>query len=310
MDSHLELRGCKTNEELHAVVELCDAAFDKTAKEYFERHLFNDTTLSLDDTRILLKDGVIVSSVQVFPRTIYIGGKRVLMGGIGNVATLPSERKKGHAEKVLRDSMDYVKRKGFKVSLLTTTINEFYEKFGFKTIKRQLIHLNVLPRTDQSRVRVVDWGRDMDRVMQLYDEYNTGSTGPIVRDAAYWQTQFGFCGEDEKLFLVWEEGKEIRGYVRGRKDTDSTRILEYAVRDGEEQILRTLLEDLSFRTRQPKLEVFVSGSEKKRLPFLQLSESEVETSFMIAFFDDAFDTDIRMGSLDEGDFTFWLTDYF
>ncbi len=310
MEPRIEIRGCKSSRELHAVVELCNAAFDKTSLEYFERHMFKDETLSFEDSRILVCDGRIVSSVQVFPRTIYIRGKKVPMGGIGNVATLPSERNKGYAGKVMLDAMDYMKQRGFQISLLTTTINEYYERFGFETVRRQLVHMNLIPHTGNPQISVFDCNRDMKGVIGLYDRYNAGSTGPLVRDAAYWQSQLGFCGEDAGLFLVFRDAGEILGYARGRKETASTKILEYAVADGREEIISALFRDLAARTGQPKLDLFVSQAERERLGVLQTEDSEVDTYFMAAFLSGTIDNRVKKAMVDENDFTFWLTDYF
>lgn len=310
MDPQVEIRGCRSRKELQEVVELCDEAFDDTAREYFERHMFKDGTISQEDTRVLVRGGSIVSSVQVFPRTIYMGEKKVRMGGIGNVATLPSERKKGYAEQVMRDAMEFMRQKGFLVSLLTTTINDYYKRFGFQTLNRRLVKTDVIPRQDQSHIEVFDFSRDAAQVMRLYDSDNAKNTGPIVRDADYWRSQIDFCGEDPKLFLVWRDGEEILGYVRGRKETGSTKILEYAFANGREEIPRALFADLAYRAGQPKLDVFVSRTENKRLSLLQSRQSEVDTYFMAAFFGDGIDDRTREGILTHNDFTFWLTDYF
>src|SRR5271169_312186 len=144
-DSALEIRGCRSGEELEEVVSLCDAAFPKTSREYFARHVLKDRTLAPADTRVLVKDRKIVSSVQVFPRTMYCRGEKIGFGGIGNVATLPAEREKGYAGSVLRDALEYIRKKKLPVSLLTTTINPYYAKFGFQTIQRHVVQIE-LPR--------------------------------------------------------------------------------------------------------------------------------------------------------------------
>jgi len=54
MKDRIEIRGCRNYDELLKVVRLCDAAFEKTPYEYFERHILKDVTLSPEDTRILI----------------------------------------------------------------------------------------------------------------------------------------------------------------------------------------------------------------------------------------------------------------
>ena len=147
----IEIRGCNSKEELIEVVELCDSAFPKTRREYFERHVLKDKTLDTNDPRVLLIDGKIVSSVQVFPRTIYVQKDKIQIGGIGNVATLPSERGKGYAGLLIKGSLDYIIKKGYPLSMLASSINPCFEKFGFRRedgYAGEFGHIQVIPDGD------------------------------------------------------------------------------------------------------------------------------------------------------------------
>lgn len=298
-DSLIELRGCKSDEELKKVIDLCDAAFPNTQKEYFERHVLKDRTLLPEDTRILLKEGRIVSSVQVFPRSIYLRGDKIDFGGIGNVATLPLQRGKGYAALVMQDSLDYIRRKNLPISLLTTTINKYYEKFGFQTVKRHVGLIDLPHPQEYSHIRIFDASIDLEKVIRLYDQYNTGSTGAIVRNRDYWMSQFSFCGEDKDLFLVYEERGDILGFVRADKKVDRVQVLEFASADHREEVVRKLFERLACETNLSKLEFFVSQREKSRLTFLDFQPFKIDTDLMVAFVDDNLDVKIKEVLLSE-----------
>ena len=309
-NSRMEIRGCTSLFELEEVVELCDAAFPKTPREYFERHVLKDGTLSRADTRVLLKDGRIVSSVQVFPRTIYILGEKIGMGGIGNVATLPAERNKGYAAMVMRDAIGRIEELNLPISLLTTTINGYYENFGFKTVNRSIGTINMLDGHECPRVRVFDRDCDLEKLTRLYDCYNKDSNGPIVRDAAYWNSQFEFCGEDPGLFFVYDDADGILAYVRAKKEVDKVQVLEHACTEGRDGLLREMFAHLAVRANQPRLELFVSNRERARLASMDFMDSKVDTDMMVRVNKRDLDSDPGKELLREFELTFWLTDFF
>ncbi len=309
-DSRIEVRGCTSTEELKQVVNLCDSAFPKTEKEYFDRHVLRDRTLLPEDTRILMKDGTLVSSVQVFPRTMHLGTSRIEFGGIGNVATLPSERGKGYAALVMQDSLNYIRSKDFPLSLLTTTINKYYEKFGFRTIKRQVGQIDLSHIQEYPWIRIFDARTDLEKVMRLYDQYNAGSTGAVVRNRDYWLSQFNFCGEDKGLFLVYEENGDILGFTRAVKKVDRVQVLEYAFADHSEEIVQKLFDHLAFKTSLPKLEFFVSQRERSRLSIMDFQPFKTDTDLMVVFMDASIDLKMQEVLLSENELTYWLSDFF
>jgi len=176
----IEIRGCSSEEELLNVIEVCDAAFPKTTKEYFERHLLEDKTLGLSDTRVLLKEGKIVSSVQLFPRIISTSSGALRFGGIGNVATLPSERRNGYAGLLLNDALDYLKTQGIPLSILTTHINSYYEKFGFETVRRTIARIESITGKAYNDIRKFEIEKDLRDVANLYNEFNINKSGALV----------------------------------------------------------------------------------------------------------------------------------
>jgi len=308
--SAVEIRGCRTREELEEVVSLCDAAFPKTPREYFARHVLKDRTLAPADTRILVKDGKIISSVQVFPRTMYCRGEKVGFGGIGNVATHPSEREKGYAGSVLRDALEYIRRKKLPVSLLTTTINSYYEKYGFQTIRRHIVEIELPRAGEHPGVRPFDRTRDLLSVMQLYSRFNTRFVGSLVRDAEYWDSQLEFCDEDRSLFYVHETEGELRGFIRAKKETDHVRVLEYGFTGNQQEILPGLFEHLARGAGERRLRVFASDTERPYLSFGNGENVRADTEMMVSIIDPELGPEVRNTLRSNYRLTFWLTDFF
>jgi predicted acetyltransferase len=309
MEEKVEIRGCKSSQELIEVVELCDKAFDNTPYEYFERHLLKDKTLSLNDTRILLVDNQIVSSVQVFPRVMYIKEEKVEFCGIGNVATHPKERKKGYAELVMKDAADYMLKGDTNFSLLTTSINKYYEKFGYKTLTRELYEINNIRSVFNPDVRVFDFDGDFEKIKNIYELYNQNSIGPIYRDEIYWQSQFNFSGEDPKLFLVIETNNNIKGYVRALIEKDKIKILEFAAVTDVDENFQTLMQSICNKTGINKFEIFLSLSEKQKLKTKDYTK-KTDTDLMILFWDNDINENQVNELIKDNNITFWLSDFF
>lgn len=296
--------------ELDEVVSLCDAAFPKTSREYFARHVLKDRTLVPDDTRVLVKDGKIISSVQVFPRTMYCRGEEIGFGGIGNVATLPSERGKGYAGKVLRDALEYIRKKKLPVSLLTTTINPYYAKFGFQTIQRHVVQMELNGAGEHAGVRPFERARDLRKIIDSYDRFSTQFVGSLVRSEAYWDSQLDFCDEDKGLFFVHETEGELRGFIRAKKEADHVQVMEYGFAGKRQDVLRGLFEHVARSAGEPRVKLFASDLERPYLSFGNGGSPRADTDMMVSIIDPGLNQKVQDTLRRDFQLTFWLTDFF
>lgn len=308
-NASIEIRGCNSKEELVEVVELCDSAFPKTNREYFERHVLKDKTLDKNDTRVLLINGKIVSSVQVFPRTIYVQKERIKIGGIGNVATLPSERGKGYAGLLIKDSLDYIIKKGFALSMLTTSINPYYEKFGFQTILRTIAAINCNEGKNHKEISKFDKNNNLKDIINIYSGFNSGKIGTIVRDEEYWLSQFEFCDEDKDLFLVYKSKDETIGFIRAQRKENYISVLEYAFKDNNTLVFAKLIEELSFMTGINDFKLFLTKEEENIIGRYSFSLKD-EKDFMICFLDNSLSMQIKNELLKDRNLNFWQSDFF
>jgi predicted N-acetyltransferase YhbS len=311
MVSVVEISHCTSRAELEAVVDLCDRAFPGTAREYFERHVLHDATLRPEDTLIGTSDGRIISTVQVFPRTCWMNGARVRFAGVGNVATLPEHRGAGHAAALMREAIRRMRSLGFAFSMLSTSINAFYERFGFVTVPRDVAVFAPPPAPASTRtVRRFDRERDGEAVQRIYEAYNRGSVGPIARDGAYWRAQEQFCGEVPAMFLVVESAGSVAGYVRGGVTKGSLHVLEFACEREVQSIFATLLNALSLQRAELVLRMPLSRREKERLAPLPRHTIEPDTETMILVLDDRNRQTLEGGLLGPGSLMFWQSDFF
>jgi predicted acetyltransferase len=89
--------------------------------------------------------GRIVSTVQIFDRTVNLGGEQVPMGGIGSV----DHRQRGIVSALIRLAVTTMDREGFEVSLLFADRIDFYARFGWHAVAR---HFTALVGAENSAV--------------------------------------------------------------------------------------------------------------------------------------------------------------
>ena len=90
----MEIRAAKAHER-DEIVDLIAAVFvEKCRPRYASQH-YHDFTYELDQSRVCIVDGKIVSYVRVSDRSMYIGEAVVKLGGIGMVVTSEESRRTG-----------------------------------------------------------------------------------------------------------------------------------------------------------------------------------------------------------------------
>lgn len=96
---------------------------------------------------ILAKEnGKLIGETRVFKRTILFIGQKILLGGIGSVATHPDYRKQGIAIKMVKKAMYLLKQEGCSVAYICADAHslkalEFYESFGFRRLLQKHTYL-------------------------------------------------------------------------------------------------------------------------------------------------------------------------
>lgn len=305
-----EIRGCVSKSELTAVVDLLDRAFEKTSREYFERHVFDDPTLKPEHTRIFLKNGRILSSVQIFPRMMRVGDAIVPFGGIGNVATDPAERAHGLAASVMSDAVEWMKKARFEFSMLSTDIPKYYERFGYRVVGREAHLIDAIETVSDPLVRVADVNKDFDRIKQIYDLYNQSITGSLIRDDVYWDGQLLFSGEDRANFLVRENSGKIEAYLRAKVKENQLLVLEFGATGNFQENFNPLLGALAARIPVRPMRVMLSETEKNRVRSKMNSRIVPDNELMISVFDSAKNKRLSEELFKPNNLTFWMSDFF
>ena len=158
---------------------------------------------------VLSVDGKDVSGLSVHAAPMRIGSAEVHMGGIGGVWTDRHHRRKGYASIVMSESIDWMRERGFDVSVLFG-IPDFYYRWGFiTTLSRPAVtvptrYAETVKRT--CRVRAL---RDADLAgyLRIYNRENAKRTASIVRRKSSWITL--------RMGLQWGEKPTAFACVKG-----------------------------------------------------------------------------------------------
>ncbi len=219
-------------------------------REFFARYFRHDPSFRDDLCFVATDRGRIVSTFQVFRKAIRINGAVVQVGGVGNVFTAPEYRGRGIASQLLARGVAAMEERGFDLSMLFAVRLHFYGRLGWQSHVRHLVFIApaAVPPGDRY-VAEPFAARDLDAVMEIYDGYNAGRSGPTVRDRRYWHGQLLCAGNPGEDFLVartrsdatGHAANEIVAYARGTPLYDFYVIMEHGCRPGHEDALAQLV---------------------------------------------------------------------
>ena len=187
----MEIRGARES-ELEQVVELCCISFNPDGHERYWQYIRGDSSYRLPQTRVVVVNDRVVSTLRVWERRMRVGASLVTMGGIGGVCTHPDYRGVGYASALMRDTIGYLRATGCDLGVLFTIISEaFYQRLGWISLPLHGFNVtcNSTTRTaDSSGWQVTDFNpeTDLDAVAALYDLTNAEQSGTIARTRAYW----------------------------------------------------------------------------------------------------------------------------
>lgn len=255
-------------EDFDEWVNHCGSIFD-VGPAYFRRHFIADPHKDYNSVFIIKGDGQIVSTVRVFHRQVYIGGKIYKMGGIGEVSTNPEYRKRGLSGKLLDTAVEYMKNNGFAVSLLGTGYFSHYAKHGYVQVNDYSKYVSGEAKysgNGEYDIRQLNPDNFHDMSV-LYEIYSKDLNFPIVRNKEYWKT---WCaGEIKNPRGLFRNGRLV-GYIC----FDGNRVTELIAAKEDHDILLSAVFPQDNRIRIPLV-----ASTKR-----ELLKSNTDNSSMINLF--------------------------
>ncbi|GEM_PF-4468022 len=181
-----------TPEDFPSVLDVLETAFPDISRTFFYSLTFCDPWFQPHHCLAVKREEKIVSYLQLFDRSLIFGDKVIRFGGIGSVGTRPECRGRGYAEALIRQALNIMKRDGMQGSLLYTTIQPFYQRFGWQIIpnNEQIVSVSALkplkPHAISSRRLHED---DFPSLHEIYTQRQTVLSGALIRNLSYWQAR-------------------------------------------------------------------------------------------------------------------------
>ena len=243
----MEIRGIRES-ELAEMIDLQCRVFRPDGHERYRQYVHTDPSYRYDQSRVVVVNGQIVSTLRVWEREMRIGSIAVPMGGIGGVGTDPDHQGAGYATALMKDTISYMRTVGYDVGVLFSAIPcSFYRKLGwasvplagFRVTRRGTIEL----APTEWRVEPFDEKRDIEASITLYDNHNAQQSGSLVRTRSYWGSGPARL-RDILPTVVARRGDSLGGYLNFQVGDKSVNILEVAYDRAHPQALAALVSHL------------------------------------------------------------------
>jgi len=181
---------CLRKSELEDMIALTSTAYNADP-ETFRRIYESDPFYDFHLTRVADLDGKLIAYLRAAPRTIWIGGSKLRMGGIAEVCTLQPYRRMGIATRLLRDMICLMIRKKFPVSMLYGR-DTFYRRVGYE--RAMVVHWVRAPRqvlpgyAERQNMRDFEMA-DLPAVMKAYDLTYGRRSCAMTRNEVHWKVR-------------------------------------------------------------------------------------------------------------------------
>jgi GNAT superfamily N-acetyltransferase len=194
-------------------------AFRGTADDVavWQRILESDPENHSDNMLALTRDGSLISSCHIAPRTMHYGEALVRVAGIASVFTVVSEQRRGYATALLGEAVARLRQRSFHLAILSTTIPGFYHRLGWQTIPKtaRIWRLRRNARGRHPAARQFDGINDLAAVMSIHSAWAPRAVGMLVRSEEFWRRNIWYQ-EDRAGFLVGDVRGSAAAYARTR----------------------------------------------------------------------------------------------
>ncbi|WP_277631075.1 GNAT family N-acetyltransferase, partial [Atopococcus tabaci] len=163
------------------------------------------------------QEGALQSALLIHPHKVFLYGKTIGMGGIGDVASYPEARGQGNVRALMKESFRYMKDQQMLVSYLSPFSQSFYRKFGYeltfeeRTYKISPSDFQALDTGDRT-VRRVRWEDEKETLKRLYTQKYQQRIGPVNREDWAWEEKKRWHDDLHVALCVDEKGK-AEGYA-------------------------------------------------------------------------------------------------
>lgn len=177
--------------ELEELLDLLCAVHNPDGRERYRGYIQGDPTWRPLHTPVVVLDNRIVSTLRIWDRQVHLGATSVRIGGIGGVTTHHDYRERGIATRLMEHAAEYMRDDGYDLGLLFSAIPaRFYLRLGWHCVPLMGFHAELRrphkPGRSTLEVLPFDESRDLEETVALYQRYNAGRSGTMLRPRPYW----------------------------------------------------------------------------------------------------------------------------
>lgn len=183
------------------------------------------------------ENGKMVACLDSFPYRVMLNGSEFGMAGVGNVASLPEERRKGHVSALLRLALEQSRERGDAVSFLFPFSNVYYRRFGYETaMLRNEVSIPVSAFKSFSPGGTMELyvpGESTEEIKEIYRDFISDKNMMSVRDDRAWEKLLGEDPYRSVRYVYVHRGESAKadGYVILKPREPELKIEEMAFRN-------------------------------------------------------------------------------
>jgi predicted acetyltransferase len=202
------------DEDLERIVEIHGCSYPGSGTFEQQKHdVLRDPLGGLDARRVVEENGRIVGAGGIYALEMWIGGRKVPVGGIASLAVAPEARRRGVARALIDSMHSEMQASGAALSLLYPFEEGFYERLGYgvtcpvltlRVASRQLLAI------ERESTGLTAIALEGSRAQSLYEEVAQRTTGRLVRSETRWLQRFS--KETHYWLAVESNDHELRAF--------------------------------------------------------------------------------------------------
>ncbi len=230
----LVLRGVESDDELRLANSMMSAIHSRNpheALQWLESSGAGYPGYRREHTRIVVCNGEVAAALRLTTDTLRLGEARLKTGGLGWVTTAGHHRHKGFARELIRESLQYMARHGYHLSMLFGIPN-FYQRFGFTTSLAD--YTTVLTAREAAEVEQPAYRLrkskpgDIRAIQKMHNANDADIACSLVRTGAHIANRWNVFGDSRVLTNA--QGKVV-AYFMPQSGEEVLRIMELGVTD-------------------------------------------------------------------------------
>ncbi len=178
-------------------------------------------SVKLNQTRAIFEGNRLVSTLQILPYRIWIGGKLIPMGGICGVGTFADRQSMGYTGKLLTDAVKTMKNQKQPVSILYPFSHTFYGKYGWVIGHHNRSYTfnqrDILPYNEERKLVTPASEKDIPVIISIYERIASERYNLCAkRDAKVWKKYFKDMKDNNGIMYIIRDGKKPIGFFNCR----------------------------------------------------------------------------------------------